>query len=79
MSDVAAKLIEALGGKGNIRELESCITRLRILLNNPAAMNEKAVKALGAVGVVKMGAAIQVVLGTQAERIEREMKALLKQ
>lgn len=79
MSDVAAKLIEALGGKGNIWELESCITRLRILLNNPAAMNEKAVKALGAVGVVKMGAAIQVVLGTQAERIEREMKALLKQ
>lgn len=78
MSDVAAKLIEALGGKSNILELESCITRLRILLNNPSALNEKAVKALGAVGVMKMGGAIQVVLGTHAERIEQEMKALLK-
>lgn len=78
MSDVAARMIEALGGQGNIRELESCITRLRVVLNNPAAMNEKAVKALGAVGVLKIGDAVQVVLGTHAEQIERAMKALMK-
>ncbi|HYG58492.1 MAG TPA: PTS glucose/sucrose transporter subunit IIB [Symbiobacteriaceae bacterium] len=78
MSDVARNLIEALGGKENIAELESCITRLRVVLVSPGRLNEKQVKAQGAVGILKLGSAVQIVLGTHAERIEREMKALLK-
>lgn len=78
MSDVAAKLIEALGGKENIKEVEACITRLRLVLADPSKMNEKAIKGLGAVGILKLGTNIQVVLGTHAERIESEMKDLMK-
>jgi glucose-like phosphotransferase system IIB component len=78
MSDVAAKMIEALGGKENIKEVEACITRLRLLLVDPSKMNEKAIKGLGAVGILKIGPNVQVVLGTHAERIESEMKELMK-
>lgn len=78
MSERAAAMIEALGGKANIREVEACITRLRLVLNDPSMLNEKAVKGLGAIGVMKMGPNIQVVLGFQAEQIEAQMKALLQ-
>jgi glucose-like phosphotransferase system IIB component len=78
MGDLAAQMIDALGGRANIRELSSCITRLRLVLADPTKMNEQAVKALGALGVIKLGTTVQVVLGTKAERIESEMKALMK-
>lgn len=78
MSERAAKLIEALGGRANIKEVEACITRLRLVLADPSKMDERAVKALGAVGVMKMGPNIQVVMGFQAEQIEAQMKELLR-
>nr|WP_245302966.1 glucose PTS transporter subunit EIIB [Symbiobacterium terraclitae] len=67
----------ALGGKENVAELESCITRLRLVVNNPAAVDEKQLKALGAVGVMKVGKVVQVILGTSAERIEQIMKDMI--
>lgn len=78
MAERAAQMIEALGGKANIREVEACITRLRLVLADPSKLDERAVKALGAMGVIKMGPNIQVVLGFQAERIEAQMKVLLQ-
>lgn len=78
MSERALSMIEALGGKANIREVEACITRLRLVLNDPSKLNEKAVRALGAIGVMKLGPNIQVVLGFEAEQIEAQMKALLQ-
>ncbi|HEY3368342.1 MAG TPA: PTS glucose/sucrose transporter subunit IIB [Symbiobacteriaceae bacterium] len=77
MSDVAGKMIGALGGRENISELDACITRLRVVVRDPRLISDKELKALGAIGVMKVGQAIQVILGTQADRIEGEMRALL--
>lgn len=74
MSDQARGIIAALGGKGNIRELESCITRLRIVLADPALVDEPGLKRQGAIAVVRMGTVVQVILGTQAQQVESSIK-----
>ena len=74
----ASNILAALGGKDNVEYLDSCITRLRITLNDPTKLNEKALRAEGAVGIVKLGGGnIQVVLGNEAEIIEQEIKELM--
>lgn len=78
MSEKAAQILEALGGKENIKSLDSCITRLRCTLVDVKKMDERKLKSLGSVGIMKMGTAVQVVMGTLAEAYEREIKELMK-
>lgn len=74
----AGKILEALGGKSNIEYLDSCITRLRITVKDISKVNDKALKSQGAVGIVKLGGGnLQVVVGTEAEIIEQEIKELM--
>src|SRR3954452_4832580 len=49
----AEKILAALGGASNIIEIEPCITRLRCELNDGSVVDEKALKALGAHGVMR--------------------------
>ncbi|CAM5637538.1 hypothetical protein SPURM210S_01404 [Streptomyces purpurascens] len=44
---------------------------------DPAKVDEAALKAAGAHGVVKMGTAIQVVIGTDADPIAAEIEDLM--
>lgn len=74
----AQNILSALGGKENIKNLDSCITRLRITLVDMSKLNERVLKTEGAVGIMKLGGGnIQVVLGTEAEIIEQEIKDLM--
>ncbi len=74
----AQHILDALGGKANIKNLDSCITRLRITLVDMSLLNERALKSEGAVGIMKLGGGnIQVVIGTEAEIIEQEIKDLM--
>ncbi len=78
LSSVASEYIEALGGKENIKEIESCITRLRMVLNDNKVIDEKRIKSLGAAGVLKAGDNVtQVIVGTKAELIADAMKKLV--
>lgn len=72
----AAKVLEAIGGKGNIKVLDACITRLRLTLENPD-VDERTLKALGAAGIMKAGNSVQVVFGTEAERIKDDIKNII--
>ncbi|MFH1453130.1 MAG: N-acetylglucosamine-specific PTS transporter subunit IIBC [Armatimonadota bacterium] len=79
LSDKAQNLLNALGGKDNIQDLDSCITRLRLKVKDESKVNDKALKNEGALGIVKLGGgALQVVMGTQAELICEEMKKTKK-
>ncbi len=70
--------VEALGGAGNIVTVDACTTRLRLVLVNGAAADEKVLKALGARGLVRPSAnALQVVLGPIADQVAGEMRAAL--
>ncbi len=75
---LASQVVAALGGKANIQSVEGCITRLRLFINDPAKIDEATLKGLGASGVVKRGKIVQVVMGTQSDRIANRMSRLLK-
>ena len=55
MSSKAEQILAGLGGAGNIVDMEPCITRLRTEVKDAALVDEKALKAAGAHGVVKAG------------------------
>ncbi len=67
----------AVGGLANIEGIDSCITRLRLTLKNPAVADEQTIKALGASGMIRVGEKnLQVILGPKAEIIATEMKKI---
>ncbi|HEY4126034.1 MAG TPA: PTS transporter subunit EIIC, partial [Rhizomicrobium sp.] len=68
--------IEALGGAGNLVSVDACTTRLRLILADGSAVDERALKVLGARGVVRPSAnALQVVLGPVADQVAGEIRA----
>jgi PTS system N-acetylglucosamine-specific IIC component len=75
---LAAQVLSALGGKANVQSVEGCITRLRLFVNDSAQVDEPRLKSLGASGVIKRGKIVQVVLGTQSDRIAARISKLLK-
>ncbi|QXE36655.1 PTS glucose/sucrose transporter subunit IIB [Streptomyces sp. GMY02] len=77
MATKAEKIVAGLGGLDNIEEVEGCITRLRTEVVNPDLVDETALKAAGAHGVVKMGTAIQVVIGTDADPIAADIEDMM--
>ncbi len=75
---VAAKILEALGGKDNITSADYCATRLRLEVKEQDIINEKGVKAAGAAGMIRPGkTSVQVIIGTQVQFVYDEFKKLL--
>ncbi|MFE9926725.1 glucose PTS transporter subunit EIIB [Streptomyces sp. NPDC005774] len=77
MATKAEKIVAGLGGIENIEEIEGCITRLRTEVIDPAKVDDAALKSAGAHGVVKMGTAIQVVIGTDADPLAAEIEDMM--
>ena len=77
-SEQAKAVLEALGGKENIKNLDACITRLRVTVVDSKKVNDDELKRLGARGVLKVGdEGIQAIFGTHSEILKDEMKTLL--
>lgn len=77
LRDKAEKIVPMLGGKENIKSIDACITRLRLVLEDDKKVDEKGLKSLGAAGIMKLGGgSVQVVFGTQSELIKEEMLKL---
>lgn len=75
--ELASSYVTALGGIDNLEVIDACITRLRLTLKDRSVVNEADLKALGAMGVVKLGENnLQVIIGPQAESIANRMKAV---
>ena len=77
MSTQAEKLVAGLGGAANIVEVEPCITRLRTEVEDASLVDEAALKAAGAHGVMRSGTVVQVVLGPEADTIASDIEDLL--
>lgn len=76
--DKAEQVLAGLGGGENIKTMEPCITRIRVELHDKSKVDEKALRAAGAHGVMKMGDAVQVVMGTKSDNIEAEMRRIMQ-
>ncbi|WP_215523050.1 PTS transporter subunit EIIB [Varibaculum prostatecancerukia] len=72
----AKQLLAGLGGTENITEIEPCITRLRVDVKDPQQIDEEVLAAGGALGVVKTGRCIQVVVGPVADELAAEIEKL---
>lgn len=78
LSAKAEKVLAAIGGSGNINGLDACITRLRLVVKDEKAVNDQALKSLGASGVMRLGqGAVQVIFGTQSEMLKDEIKKMM--
>lgn len=75
---LAAQLVEAFGGAGNIRSLDACITRLRVELADPTRANADRLRALGATGVLAVGTNLQAIFGTRSENLKSDMEVYLR-
>ena len=74
----AEGLLKGLGGKDNIVSLDHCITRLRLEVRDPEAVDQAQLLAAGAKGVVRPGGnSVQVVIGMQVQQVAEELKELL--
>ena len=77
MSSDAQEILTALGGSQNVHVIEPCITRLRVEVVDPAAVDEQGLRDAGAFGVVLQGFVVQVVIGPDADDLYREMLPLM--
>ncbi len=76
----ADTIIDALGGEQNIKSVENCYTRLRLVLNTPELVDENLLKNhTGASAVIKMGNNVQVVYGLQVNAIRKAVDSALMQ
>ena len=61
---VAAEIYQAIGGKDNIRALEHCATRLRIILNDDSKASKEEIEAISGVkGYFLQTGQHQIILG----------------
>ncbi|MBS4205939.1 glucose-specific PTS transporter subunit IIBC [Lederbergia citrea] len=76
-ADLAYNILEAMGGRENISNLDACITRLRVSVNDIKDVNKKELKKLGAAGVLEVGNNIQAIFGPRSEIIKGQMQDIM--
>ena len=77
-TEVASAVLAAIGGKENVKDVGYCATRLRFEVLDNAKVDEKAVKAAGAAGVIRPSKnACQVIIGTKVQFVYDELKKML--
>lgn len=71
-------ILAALGGIDNITALDNCLTRLRLSVVDSSRVDDAALKAHGAIGVVHLNQhSLQVVMGPQVQSVKDELSALM--
>ena len=71
------KILDAVGGAGNIVSATNCMTRMRLVLNDESKANDDAVKAIkGVKSVIKQGGQYQVVIGNEVSNLMKEFNKL---
>lgn len=77
--DVATSILAAIGGKGNVVSVMTCLTRLRLTLDDPSVVDADGLRDIrGVLGTTTRGTSgIEVVLGpTSIEGVSREFAIL---
>ncbi|PJE78454.1 PTS system glucose-specific EIICB component [invertebrate metagenome] len=77
-SELAVSLFKAFGGSKNVKNVDACITRLRITVNDIEKVNVDEIKELGATAVLVVGQNMQAIFGPKSDNIKTEMQQLLK-
>lgn len=72
------QIINLLGGRNNIADVDACMTRLRITVHNPDLVGDEASwKKAGAMGFIVKGSGIQAIYGPKADVLKSDIQDVL--
>lgn len=72
------QIIHLLGGKANIKDVDACMTRLRVSVNDRTKVGtEEAWKKAGAMGLIVKDNGVQAVYGPKADVLKSDIEDLL--
>ena len=78
-TEVAAIILDGVGGKENVTSISNCITRLRLEIKDYTKVDEKKIKTAGVAGVIRPSKTdVQVIVGMQVQFVADEFKKLCK-
>ena len=76
---VSAVIVDGLGGKDNISDVDCCATRLRCSVSDPKLVDDALLKTTGASGVVHKGNGVQIIYGPHVTVIKSNLEEYLEQ
>ena len=78
-TEVAAIILEGIGGKENVTSIDNCITRLRLEIKDYTKVDEGKIKSAGVAGVIRPGKnSVQVIVGTKVQFVADEFKKMCR-
>ena len=78
IDEKSSLIARGLGSKRNITSVDCCATRLRCSVADSSLVDEKILKATGAVGVIVKGTGVQVIYGPQVAVIKSNLESYLE-
>ena len=70
------KLVEYLGGKDNIIDTESNLSRFKVTLKDVTKANKEAITKLGAKGIVEIDNELKIILGPESKQLKKYINGL---
>ena len=65
------KLVELLGGKDNIIETETNLSRFKVTLKDVTKANKDGIQKLGAKGIVEIDNQLKIILGPESKQLKK--------
>lgn len=65
------KLVELLGGKDNIIETETNLSRFKVTLKDVTKANKEGIQKLGAKGIVEIDNQLKIILGPESKQLKK--------
>ena len=70
------KLVEYLGGKDNIIDTESNLSRFKVTLKDVSKANRDAIIKMGAKGIVEIDNELKIILGPESKQLKKYINNL---
>jgi len=75
--DKSTLILEGLGGKDNIVNVDCCATRLRVTVKDSSKVKDAVLRQSGASGIIKSGSGVQVIYGPRVTVIKSNFEDYL--
>lgn len=75
---ISALILEGLGGKENLSDLDCCATRLRVTVRDSSRVSDTLLKQSGASGVIHKGNGVQIIYGPRVSVIKSELEDFME-
>lgn len=75
---LATGVLDALGGKTNLGNLDACITRLRVSVKKIDLVDKAKLKQLGAAGIMVIGDNLQIIFGPKSDQLKSQIKDIIE-